>query len=510
MKISRINHLWGLVAIMSGAMAVDRLHADTTLTIYSRATPGAVSPDLYRPGVRSGSYFGQSVPGYAIVRDDRKLSLARGRGLVSITDVAALLDPTTVRLSSLTDPDGTQVVEQDFRFDLVGSQKLMQRYIDQQITVEQRVGDGIREVSGTLLSTDGGLVLQSDDGGVAILSDWQNIRFGALPGGLMTRPTLIWDIDSRRGGEQEARISYETQGMTWWADYNLTWTPDGKAQTGKLDVAAWVSILNQTGTSFDDTRLKLVAGDVQRAPEGFSRAREREVMRAVSADLSVAQGFDEKAFFEFHLYTLGRTTDLPDQSTKQMALFPAVTSVPATKRLVYNALNFGAGLGYGITDPNFGNTGNSKVDVYIEFENRERDGLGMPLPAGRIRVSQLDEADGSLEFVGEDVIAHTPRNETIRIRLGSAFDMVGSRKQTNYKLDTRARVLTETVEITLTNRKDERQTVTIAEPLYRYANWAISNATDDFEKIDSRLVHFEVDVPADSKKVVRYDIRYTW
>ena len=138
MKISRLNHLWGVVAIASSARAVDGLHADTTLTIYSRATPGAVSPDLYRPGVRSGSYFGQSVPGYAIVRDDRKLSLTRGRGLVSITDVAALLDPSTVRLSSLTDPDGTQVGEQDFRFDLVGSQKLMQRYIDQQITVEQR------------------------------------------------------------------------------------------------------------------------------------------------------------------------------------------------------------------------------------------------------------------------------------------------------------------------------------------------------------------------------------
>ncbi|MEL7025187.1 MAG: DUF4139 domain-containing protein [Pseudomonadota bacterium] len=481
---------------------------DTTLTIYSKAQPGAVNPDLYRPSPRTGSYHGQSIPGYAIVRDDRALSLERGRSAVSITDVAALLDPTTVRLTSLTDPAGTQVVEQDFRFDLVGSDKLLQRYIDQPVTVEQLFANRVREISGRLLSTDGGLVLQEEDGSVSIVTEWQNIELGALPGGLMTRPTLLWDINARRGGSHDVRISYETQGMTWWADYNLTWAPDSDEQSGTLDVSAWVSILNQSGTSFSETGLKLVAGDVQRA-KAASDVRVF-MQRAAAAEVDSVAGFDEKAFFEFHLYTLGRKTDLPDQSTKQMALFPAAASVPARKRLVFNGLSVSPRMGYGVTDRNFGGGGNSKVDVYIEFENLEKHGLGVPLPAGRIRVSQLDEADGSLEFIGEDVIDHTPKNEDIRIRLGSAFDVVGERKQVDYSIDSRAKVITETIEITLTNRKDVQQSVIIAEPLYRYANWAISGNSDRYQKIDSRLIHFNVDVPADGKKTVRYSVRYTW
>ncbi|MEL7310988.1 MAG: DUF4139 domain-containing protein [Pseudomonadota bacterium] len=484
--------------------------SDTTLTIYSKAQPGAVNPDLYRPSPRAGSYYGQSIPGYAIVRDDRGLSLARGRSAVSITDVAALLDPTTVRLTSLTDPSGTQVVEQDFRFDLVGSDKLLQRYIDQPITVEQLFANRVREVSGRLLSTDGGLVLQEDDGSVSIVREWQNIELGSLPGGLMTRPTLLWDINARRAGPHDMRLTYETQGMTWWADYNLTWAPSADDQSGTLDVSAWVSILNQTGTSFSDTGLKLVAGDVQRAQAPNDMEARVFLERAAVADVASVAGFDEKAFFEFHLYTLGRKTDLPDQSTKQMALFPSAANVPARKRLVFNGLNVPSRMGYGVTDRNFGSGGNSKVDVYLEFENLKKHGLGVPLPAGRIRVSQLDDADGSLEFVGEDIIEHTPKNEDIRIRLGSSFDVVGERKQVDYSIDTRAKVITEAIEITLTNRKDIAQAVTIAEPLYRYATWTISGNSDRYRKIDSRLVHFDIEVPPDSKKTVRYSVRYTW
>lgn len=496
----------GAAVLCAATAAVSQ--GDTTLTIYSKAQPGAVNPDLYRPTSQTGSYYGQTVPGYAIVRDDRTISLDRGRSEVRVTDVAALLDPTTVRLTSLTDPAGTEVIEQDFRFDLVGSAKLMQRYIDQTITVEQLVGDGVRTITGTLLSTDGGLVLQDETGAVDIVTSWQNVKFGALPGGLMTRPTLIWDINARRAGDHESRISYETKGMTWWADYNLTWKPDRNGQTGKLDVAAWVSILNQTGTSFSDTGLKLVAGDVQRAaaPNDY---RLRRAVQAVALESDVA-GFDQKEFFEFHLYTLGRKTDLPDQSTKQMALFPTAIDVPAVKRLVFNGLNVPRGMSYGVTDPNFGGGGNTKVDVYLEFENREADDLGVPMPAGRLRVSQMDSADGSLEFIGEDVIGHTPRNEQLRIRLGSAFDVVGERKQVSYNIDSRARVITETIEFTLTNRKEQAQAVTIAEPLYRYANWSIVDQSDKHRKLDSRLIHFDVTVPADDTKTVRYTVRYTW
>ncbi|MEL6870842.1 MAG: DUF4139 domain-containing protein [Pseudomonadota bacterium] len=484
--------------------------AETAVTIYSRATPGAVDPELYRQSERMNARSRMAIPGYAIVRDDRTISLQRGRGEVQLTDVAALIDPTTVKFESLTDPAGTRVIEQDFRFDLVGSDKLLDRYVDQTITVEQLAGDGVRAVTGTLLSVDGGMVLQMPDGSVELLRSWEHVRLGSLPGGLMTRPTLVWDVMASRGGDHKTRVSYETQGMTWWADYNLVWKPGKNANTGTLAVGSWVSILNQTGAAFEDAKLKLIAGDVQRAPKNQPRIMmERANVRAM-AMADDAAGFEEKSFFEFHLYTLGRKTSVANNATKQIELFAQADAVPAKKLLVYNGFPSASNVGYGMTDRNFGQQSNAKVDVYLSFANDKKSGLGIPLPAGRIRVSQLDVADDSLEFIGEDVISHTPRNEDVRIRLGSSFDVLGQRKQTDYEIDTRARWIEESIEITLTNRKDVVQKVTIAEPLYRYANWEIINPSQTFKKIDSRTIHFDVSVPADSKKTVRFNVRYTW
>ncbi|MEM1438120.1 MAG: DUF4139 domain-containing protein [Pseudomonadota bacterium] len=487
--------------------AAASVSAETAITIYSKASPGAVDPRLYRPGVGGSGYLGASLPGYAIVRDDRSMTLRAGRGQYARDDVAALIDPTTVRFESLTDPDGTRVLEQDFRFDLVDRDKLLERYLDREVIVTQRQGDDVRERRGTLLSTRGGIVLRDGDGSVDVLSDWNHVGLGELPGGLMTRPTLVWDVAAERGGAHDTRVSYETAGITWWADYNLVWTPKGNGDAGTLGVGAWVSIVNQSGASFEDAKLKLVAGDVQRVTTQQSfRGRNANVQYEVAAD----SGFEEKAFFEFHLYTLGRETTLPNNATKQIELFPQAPGVPAEKQLVYYGFPNGRFAGQGIVDRGFGAQSNPKVDVYLEFENRERDGLGIPLPAGRLRVSQLDDADGTLEFIGEDVIDHTARNEPVRVRLGSAFDVTGERKQVDYAIDTRARWIEETIEITLTNRKDVAQNVTVAESLYRYANWVISGESDNYEKIDSRTVHFDVRVPADGSKTVRYQVRYTW
>lgn len=497
---------FGLGALLVVAVA-GQAQAETAITIYSKATPGAVDPDLYRPGAAGTSYFGAGLPGYAIVRDQRQMTLERGRGQYARSDVAALIDPTTVRFESLTDPDGTRVIEQDFRFDLVGRNKLLERYIDREVIVRQQQGDGVRELSGTLLSTRNGLVLQRDDGTVDVLSRWISVELGALPGGLMTRPTLVWDLAVERAGAHETRVSYETAGITWWADYNLVWTPRGDRNDGTLGVGAWVSIVNQSGAGYEDAALKLVAGDVQRVTAQASPMPRGVMLERGSVDVA---GFEEKAFFEFHLYTLGRATTIPNNATKQIELFPQAASVPARKRLVYNGFPDGRFAGQGVVDQNFGTRSNPKVDVYLEFANRERDGLGIPLPAGRVRVSQVDSADGTLEFIGEDVIDHTPRNEDLRIRLGAAFDVTGERKQVDYQIDTRARRIEETIEITLTNRKDKAQRVTIAELLYRYANWSISDQTADFEKVDSRTIHFDVLVPADGTKTVRYKVRYTW
>lgn len=492
------------ISMLPGVVA-----ADTSVTIYSRAQPGAVAPEMYRPVAGRTAWQGHAVPGYAVVRTDRQIALTRGRSEVSFTDVAALLDPTTVQFTSLTDPAGTRVLEQDFRFDLVGTERLLERYIDRKITVRLEPGRDGASVTGTLLSTTGGIVLSNADSGLHVIKDYDQIDFPSLPGGLMTRPTLIWDVDAGRSGEHNARISYQTTGITWWADYNLVWAEGENANSGTLDVAAWVSIINQSGATYEDAQLKLIAGDVQRAE---SPAQPRRMQRmALDEVRSGGAGFEEKAFFEFHLYTLGRKTTLPDRSTKQLELFPAATGVPANKKLIYSgATDLYASYGQPQTDRNFRSESNPKVDVYLEFENRKKGGLGLPLPAGRLRVSELDSADGSLEFIGEDIIDHTPRNQPVRIRLGSSFDVVGERKQKNFSVDTKARWMEEEIEVSVTNRKEESVDVLVKEHLYRWTNWTVTEKSDKFDKADSRTIEFPLRIAADTQKTVRYVVRYTW
>jgi hypothetical protein len=276
-------------------------------------------------------------------------------------------------------------------------------------------------------------------------------------------------------------------------------------------VGAWVSILNQSGASYPDAKLKLIAGDVHRAEPQLQpmAPRAEAMMKAVAAD-EVA-GFDEKAFFEFHLYTLGRRTTLPDNSTKQIELFDVAHRVPAHKTLVY----YGQGpIAYWYADPmvdrNFGNQSNHKVDVYLEFKNEEKVGLGIPLPAGRIRVSQADNADGTLEFIGEDVIDHTPKDEKVLVKLGSAFDVVGERRQVDFSVNTTAKWMEEEIEVKLRNHKKEAVEVIVKENLYRWTNWQIKTSSHPYEKQDARTIHFPIKVDKDGEAVVRYRVRYSW
>ena len=478
--------------------------AGDALTIYSNARPGALSPEAYRHGGR-----GQPVPGYAVVRHERDIKLDRGRSTVRFTDVAALIDPTTVTFESLSDAAGTSVVEQDFQFDLVNTEKLLQRYLDRPIAVDQVRGTGVESFQGTLLSATGGVILKRDDGTVQLLPHNAGVKLPELPGGLITRPTLVWDVAAQRAGTHRARVSYQTSGITWWADYNVTYTEAATPQACRLDVGAWVSIVNQSGASYADAKLKLVAGDVQRMT-GARPAAPAALARGEVAERRV-DGFAEKAFFEYHLYTLGRPTTVPDNSTKQIELFPAARRVPCEKTLVY----YGALPAYGfgpnpVTDRNYGVQSNRKVDVYLGFKNAENNNMGMPLPAGRIRVSKSDPADGTLEFIGEDAIDHTPRNEQVLIKLGSAFDVVGERRQVNFAVDTSRKTMTEEIEIKLRNQKKEAATVIVKENLYRWVNWQIAAKTHDFEKQDARTVHFPVKLAAGAEATVRYTVNYTW
>jgi len=482
---------------------------DTAITIYSSAEPGAISPDLYRPVPGGGVPNASSVPGYAMIRQERDVKLASGRSTLKFADVAALIDPTTVTFTSLTEPR-TRVLEQSYQFDLVSTEKLLLKYIDRPIAVERHVGDRVETVNGTLLSATDGLLLRTNDGTIQSLRDYSSVRFPELPGGLDTRPTLVWDVASPRAGDQRSRVTYQTGGVTWWADYNLIFNEGKDANTGVLDLSAWVSIINQSGAAYPNARLKLIAGDVHRATPEARPMMSKRALEMADSVAGGAPGFSEKSFFEFHLYTLERPTTLSNNSTKQIELFDQARQIPAKKILLYNGLGQPYFYPSPMTDRNFGVQSNKKVDVYLEFRNDKQYGLGVPLPAGRIRVSKLDAADGSLEFIGEDRIDHTPKDEEVRVKLGSAFDVVGERKQTDFSVDTKAQWMEEQIEIKLRNHKEQPVHVIVKEELYRWSNWKILTKTHEFVKEDARTLSFPVDVPKDGETIVRYRVRYTW
>lgn len=497
---------WLALAVVSCPLAfiAKDASAQTSVTIYSSAQPGTLSTANFRSGGEVGN-----VPGYAVVRQEKSFDLTRGRTIIRVADVPALIDPTTVSFESITDNANTRVVEQSFEFDLTSTRKLLEKYLDREVTVEQMRGTAVESVSGTLLSSKDGIVIRAADGNIRTLTNYAGIRLASLPGGLISKPTLVWDIAAERAGSHKTRYAYQTQGITWWTDYNLTLNEDH--DRCRLDVGAWVTIVNQSGASFDDAKLKLVAGDVQRA-QPKPAASDQLYATAERRGKSDVTGFQEKSFFEYHLYTLGRQTSLANNSSKQIALFPTAHGANCEKTLVYNGQAgwFTGYYGSPMMDRNFGNQSNKKVDVYLRFKNREDNKLGIPLPAGKIRVAKLDSADQSLEFIGEDLIDHTPRNETIQIKLGSAFDVVGERRQVDYRIDTKAQWIEEDIEIKIRNQKETAATVIVKENLYRWSNWAIKSKNTEFEKFDARTIHFPLKLAKGVEAVVRYTVRYTW
>ena len=479
--------------------------AQTAITIYSSAQPGSIQPQVFRNGGE-----GAAVPGYALVREEREFALKSGRNALRVNDVPALIDPTTVAFVSLTAPKATRVIEQNFEFDLTSPAKLLSRYLEREISIEQVRGQAVTTLSGTLIGTQGGLTLKQADGSVRIVNDSAGIRLPSLPGGLISKPTLVWDVETSSAGTHRARFSYQTGGMTWWTDYNLTYSEPAPGAC-RLDMGAWVTIVNQSGASFADARLKLIAGDVQRAQPRYPAAPQAAALEKRAMN-DRAEGFAERAFFEYHLYTLGRTTSLAQNSTKQIELFPRASGVGCEKTLVYyGQAGFYPYYGSPMTDRNFGNQSSRKVDVYLRFRNAAPNGLGVPLPAGKLRVSKLDTADDSLEFIGEDLIDHTARDETVQVKLGSAFDVVGERRQVDFRIDTGAKWIEEDIEVKVRNQKPgETVTVIAKENLYRWSNWTILRKTHDFTKEDARTIHFPLRIAPKGEAVVRYTVRYSW
>jgi hypothetical protein len=491
--------------------------AGFSLTIYSTADPATFDPqDVVRQENLNPYYVQQNpLPGYGIVRENREMKLAEGDNTIRFTDVATGIDPTTVSFQSLSAPDAAAVLEQNYEYDLVSADKLLGKYLGKEVAVVRRgaAGGPAQVLTGTLLSFDASnLVVQAGAGSVQVITrgpEIEGIELASADAGLITKPTLVWKIHSTQSGPQTAQVTYQTDGLTWRADYNVTVNADDNA----ADIGAWVTILNQSGAAYPDARLKLVAGDVQRIKPPQQYYRFGGAMQQNDALAAAPAGFAEKSFFEYHLYTLGRTTSLGNNSTKQIELFAPKLNVPVEKTYVYygvpEQLRFWS-IDNPNMDQNLGTDSNKKVDVYLLLTNSEKNGLGIPLPAGRIRVYKRDEADGAKEFIGEDVIQHTPKDENVMIKLGSAFDIVGERRQTEFNANFNGHVITESFEIKLRNHKKEAVHVIVKENLYRWNNWEITACSDKWEKQDFRTIHIPVDVPEDGEKTVTYSVKYTW
>lgn len=440
--------------------------------------------------------------GLAVVRETRSLALDDGLNTVQIRDVAASIDPTSVHFEDLTDPTGTVVLEQNFEYDLVGTARLLQKYIDQEIRVVQK--DGTAR-TGTLLSGANDIILQEEGGGVTVLrlEDVREFSFPSLPEGLITRPTLVWLVDALQSGTHEVELSYLTRGIGWRANYVLVLSEDDT----EASLNGWVTLDNQSGATYQDAKLKLIAGDINVVTQ--PRAVPAPIYAAMPEEAGRDSGYvEERTFFEYHLYEIQRPVTVKDNQTKQIE-FASGQGIPTTKFYVYDGTSYRYYPGQGpIFEADYGiYGGNNQVMVKLEFTNDEESGLGLPLPRGTVRIYKED-IDGSQQLLGEDAIDHTPRDEEVELTVGKAFDVVGERVQSDFRKLGRD-VVEESFDITLRNHKEEGIEVRVMEHLFRWSNWEIISSNFDYTKLDSNTIEFRVPVAADGETTVSYTVRYT-
>jgi len=449
---------------------------------------------------------------FAVVRDTVPLDLKSGVNNVRYADATARVEPDSVILRDPAGKHSLQIWEQNYRNDPITQELLLSLFEGKTVDFETlRLKDNtqVREiVPGKIIRSGyvpgGG----SEQPIIEVNGKLQfNLpgtpRFPDLGDDTVLKPTLNWLLQSDQPGKFDAEVSYITGGFTWEADYNLV-SPE-KGDT--VDLIGWVTMNNQSGKTFRDAKIKLMAGDVNKIqPPTFNGMRNR--MMTLSGMAGEAPAVTEKTFDEFHLYTLALPTTLLDRETKQVE-FVRATDVKAPVIYVYDGSSdyrFYGGLNY---DQNYGTEGNKKVRVMREFVNAETNHLGIALPKGKLRFYRRD-ADSQMEFVGEDMIDHTPRNETIRVTTGNAFDLVGERKQTNFRVDTGDKWLDESFEIKLRNRKKEPVEIRVVEHLYRWSSWDITQKSDDFKKTDSQTIEFRVPVKPDEERTVAYTVHYSW
>ncbi len=412
-----------------------------------------------------------------VIRDLRTLDLKKGASEVKVTDVADKIDMTSVHIKL----DGN-VIEQNFQYDLVSFMKVLQKYIDREIDL---IGEN-NCISGTLLSaTANQIVIRKKDGGLLMLPkiETYQISVGSLPEGLITKPTLVWQLISNKEGKQDVEISYQTSGMNWSAEYVAVLDE----KDTMIDLNSWVSLTNNSGTSYPDANLKLVAGNINRIrKETQIRVDGLDVGNTFMSGSGVPQQFEERDFFDYHIYDLQRTTTLANNETKQISLFEA-NSINIKKK--YHHLCYGY-------------TRESKANIIIEFDNKKENNLGMPLPAGKVRVYKKDAK--SLEFVGEDMINHTPKDETLKLKIGQAFDIVVEEVETDSERHSK-RSWDKIYSVKIKNRKSVD--IEIEVQRYFWQDWEVLESSIEYNKKDSRNILFNVPIKAGQEVEFTYSVR---
>jgi hypothetical protein len=466
---------------------------------------------------------------FAVVRNGLTLDLKPGQNHAEVTDITGHLEPDSVFLRSLDESRRLRILEQNYRNDPVSEQMLLSLYegktIDfltpEKTTVQGKIirsgfvphstityGQRYYQAQAAYVQQGAGQPVIEVNGKLQFSMPGQPI-FPALADDTVLKPTLSWELETDKPGKANAELSYVTGGMNWEASYNVVAPPKGS----DLELLGWVTLDNQSGKTFRDARIKLMAGDVNKIqPNEMYMARD-----AISFQAGVGVGggpqVTEKAFDEYHLYTLERPTTLHDRETKQVE-FVRASGVKSKTVYVYDGWKLDQNYrGWTMenirTQDAFGTQSNSKVWVMQEFKNSTENHLGMPLPKGRVRFYRRDD-DGQLEFTGENEIDHTPKDELIRIYTGNAFDITGERHRMDYKLNQQARWVDESFEIKVRNHKTTPVEVRIVEHLYRWSNWDIAKSSDPFKKVDAQTAAFTVQIPPDGEKVLTYQVHYSW
>jgi len=470
---------------------------------------------------------------FAVVRQQLALDLKSGENRLSVNDITMHLEPDSIILRDPTGKHALQVLEQNYRADPVSEPLLLSLYEGKTIDFEVSTPQGLRTVQGKVIRS--GYVPHNESAmnlygqqyyqaQMAVASEQPiievngQLRF-SLPGtpifptltdDTILKPRLEWLLATDKAGRFPAEFSYVTGGMTWQADYNIVAPEKGDL----VDIVGWVTMDNQTGRTFENARIKLMAGDVNKIQPGMGGPISGRMVAVNGMADMVGRAATEKTFDEYHLYTLERTTTLRDRETKQVEFIRAAGVV--TKQIyIYDGVKIDGNRYNGWNwdnirnDPSYGAESNPKIWVMREFRNSDANHLGMPLPKGRVRFCRRND-DGQIEFTGENNVEHTPHDETVRIYTGNAFDLLGERRRTDYIVDHNKRTANESFEIKVRNHKKDAIEVRVVEHLYRAVNWDLASSSAEYKKTDSHTIEFPVTVAPDGEKTITYTAHYTW